>query len=116
MGNINYPDKSFFCDYSNKMKCLTFPIMTQVINKYSKDGMITLQNFNEIISVLCHDESFPKLAYTHLSEKLYGLLDQDKKGLIDNDTFMKGFCMVLSSTEACLHSIYKYLYSNLHYY
>lgn len=38
MGNINYPDKSFFFDYSNKMKCVTFPIMTQVINKYSKDG------------------------------------------------------------------------------
>ena len=39
MGNINYPDKSFFFDYSNKMKCVTFPIMTQVINKYLKDGI-----------------------------------------------------------------------------
>ena len=43
MSNINYPDKSFFFDYSNKMKCVTFPIMTQVINKYSKDGMLSLQ-------------------------------------------------------------------------
>lgn len=104
MGNINYPDKSFFFDYSNKMKCVTFPIMIQVINKYSKDGMLSLQNFNEVIAILCHDESFPKLAYTHLSEKLFGLLDQDKKGVIDNDTFKKGFCMVLSSQETRLHS------------
>ena len=103
MGNINYPDKSFFFDYSNKMKCVTFPIMTQVSNKYSKDGMLSLQNFNEVIAIL-YDESFPKLAYTHLSEKLFGLLDQDKKGVIDNDTFKKGFCMVLSSQETRLHS------------
>ena len=75
MGNLNYPDKSYFFGYRGKAKILTFPMMNQTLAKYSKDGFLTLQNFNDCLSVLTFDENFPRLAYTYLSERLFNLID-----------------------------------------
>lgn len=104
MGNLNYPDKSYFFGYQGKAKILTFPMMNQTLAKYSKDGFLTLQNFNDCLSVLTFDENFPRLAYTYLSERLFNLIDSSNTGRIENDKFMKGMCMVLSCQETKIHS------------
>ena len=107
MGNLNYPDKIHFFGYQNKMKVLTFPIINQTLNQYSQNGYLSLQNFNEVLSHLTFDDNFPRLAYTHLSEKLFGLLDTNKSGRIDNESFLKGICMVISSQETRMTSKFK---------
>lgn len=116
MGNLNYPDKSYFYGYQRKVKILTFPLMNQTLAKYAKDGFLTLQNFNDCLSVLTFDENFPRLAYTFLSERLFNLLDSNNTGRIENDKFMKGMCMVLSCQETKIRSkiaFNKYLFYSI---
>ena len=100
MGNLTYPDRTFFQNYNlKKTKIITFSMMTQIFGKYQQNNVLTLQNFNECLKFLLSDENFPILAYTHLSEKLFKLLDQNKKGTINYEQFTKGMCMALSCHE-----------------
>ena len=80
MGNLSYPNREFFSSYNQrKTKIITFSMMTQIFSKYQQNNLISLQSFNECLKFLISDESFPIISYTHLSEKLFKLLDTKKQ-------------------------------------
>ena len=102
--NLGYPDQCFFRDYRNKSLVLTFPMMNSVIGKNSIDGYLSLENFNECLKSLFGVQNFPQLAYTHLSERLFNLLDSKNQGKIQCESLMKGICLALSTPETRLNS------------
>ena len=102
--NLGYPDKSFFGDYMSKNLVLTFPLMNSVISKNSTEGMLNLENFNECLKGLFTLNIFPQIAYTHLSERLFNLLDIKNTGLISCESLMKGICLALTTYETRLNS------------
>lgn len=112
MGNLAYPHKSFFMDNMNKAKVINFSSLEKAFTKYAKDGCLTQQSFNECIVMILNDESIPKIGYTHLAERLFNLLDKDKKGKISFDIFAKGFCNALSNQEMRSQSKIILIYSN----
>lgn len=93
------PATSCFVGYERKAKILTRLMIEETLKKYSKDGFLTLQNFNDCLSVLTFNENFPRLAYTYLSERLFNLLDSDNNGRIRNDEFDRCFMTALASQE-----------------
>ena len=102
MGGLNekYPDKSYFNNYSvNKMKIITFSMISGIFNKNCQNGYINKQGFDECIKFLFGDENFPLLSYSYLSEKLFILLDVQRVGTINFETFSKGVCNVISCQE-----------------
>ena len=88
MGNLNYPDKSYFQNYNQrKIKVITFSMMSQVFSKYQQNNLLSFQNFNECIKILLSDENIPILPYTFLSEKLFRLIDKNNNGVITCEQF-----------------------------
>ena len=103
MGNLNekYPDKSYFNNFSsNKMKIITFSMISGAFNKNCQNGFINKQGFDECLKILFGDENFPLLSYSFLSEKLFNLLDIQRVGTINFETFSKGVCNVISCQES----------------
>ena len=113
MGNLVYPEKTYFLNYSNKKKVINYSSMTQIFGKYQKDNVITFHSFNECIKNLFSDENFPLLPYTYLSEKLFRLIDQNKKGAITYEQFTKAICMALSSQEKRMEILFEAMKSDL---
>ena len=99
MGNVYYPEKRYFANYQNKIFVLTFPRINGVLNNLHNGGYLTLQAFNECLNNLLSYEAFPIIAYTHLSSRLFALLDFEGRGLIPMESFNKGLCMLLSTPE-----------------
>ena len=102
MGNLNekYPDKNYFNNYNiNKMKIITFSMISGIFNKNCQNGYINKQGFDECIKFLFGDDNFPLLSYSYLSEKLFILLDVQRVGTINFETFAKGVCNVISCQE-----------------
>ena len=114
MGNLSYPNREFFSSYNQrKTKIITFSMMTQIFSKYQQNNLISLQSFNECLKFLISDESFPIISYTHLSEKLFKLLDTKKTGLINCEQFTKGMCMALSCQEKRIEILFEAMKINL---
>lgn len=114
MGNLSYPDRSFFQNFNNrKIKVITFSMMSQIFNKYQQNNLLSLQNFNECLKYLVSDENFPLLAYTHLSEKLFRLIDQNNNGFINCEQFTKGMCMALSCQEKRIQILFEAMKINI---
>lgn len=107
--NLGYPDKSFFNDFRQKNIILTFPMINSVIAKYSSNGFLRLENFNECLKSIFPQNVFPQLAYTYLSERLFSLLDIRQSGVIKNEDLSKGLCLALSTQETRYNSIYIYI-------
>lgn len=104
--NIGYPDKSFFQDYMTKNLILTFPMMNSVMSKNSSDGYLKIDQFNECLKALFTMNIFPQIAYTFLSERLFNLLDIQKKGIIRCEDLTKGICLALSKSETRLNILF----------
>lgn len=99
MGNLNYPHKTVFMDNAGKEKVINFSSFEKAFSKYAKDGVLTQQSFNDCIVMVLNDEFIPKIGYTHLSDRLFNLLDKDRLGKINYEAFAKGFCNALSNQE-----------------
>lgn len=104
MGNLMYPDKNTFLNYNNKIKIITFSNIEQAFKKYAKDNFLNFQSFNDSIGLLFHDENFPIISYSYLATRLFILLDMQQNGAINFDSFAKGICMALSTTETRVKS------------
>ncbi|MCQ2816991.1 MAG: hypothetical protein MJ252_06975 [archaeon] len=102
--NLGYPDACFFKDYMTKNIILTFPMINSVISRNAIEGQLSLEAFNECIKGLFTIKQFPQLAYTHLSERLFNLLDIQNKGVINSEDLTKGICLALSSAETRFNS------------
>lgn len=104
MGNLIYPDKNNFLNFNNKIKIITFSKIEQAFKKYSKDNFMNNQSFHESLLNLFQDENLPLLAYTYLANRLFTLLDIKQNGTVNFDSYSKGICMILSTTEMRMRS------------
>lgn len=57
--------------------------------------------FNEAIRILLHKISLPTIAFTHLTDKLYDMIDVSGDGRISCDEFVNGMAGVLGNEENC---------------
>jgi hypothetical protein len=115
MGNINdnYPDKRYFLNFGvNKRKIISFSMISGIFNKNCQNGFINKQGFNECIKFLFCDDVFPLLAYSFLSEKLFNLLDYQRVGTLNFETFSKGVCNVLSCQETRTKILFQAMMQN----
>ena len=114
MGNLSYPDRTYFQNYKDrKIKIITFSMLSQAFSKYQQNNLLTFQNFNECLKLLLSDENFPIIQYTYLSEKLFRLIDKNNNGVITSEQFTKGMCMALSCLEQRVQILFEAMKSNI---
>ena len=83
--------------FGNKVRpnTITTKMLKDAFRNYSIDGSyLNRQRFNDAIESIFRFE-IPEMHYTHLSNKIYDLLDSSGDGKIQEDEFLEGFGSVL---------------------
>jgi hypothetical protein len=83
--------------FGNKVRpnTITTKMLKDAFRNYSIDGSyLNRQRFNDAIESIFRFD-IPEMHYTHLSNKIYDLLDSSGDGKIQEDEFLEGFGSVL---------------------
>lgn len=75
MGNLSYPQESFFIGTEKKPLVLSFPKINKVFqSNVGPSNYLDLSSFNKCINDLMNLPNFPKLAYTYLCERCFDMV------------------------------------------
>lgn len=85
----------FYRSMTQKRNTITDKMLKQAFDNYSIDhSYLNKKGFNDAIESIFRF-NIPEVHYTHLSDKIYDLLDSSHDGKIQEDEFVEGFKKVL---------------------
>ena len=93
--NQNQNMGGFYRSMTQKRNTITTKMLKQAFDNYSVDhSYLNKKGFNDAIESIFRF-NIPEMHYTHLSDKIYDLLDSSHDGKIQEDEFVDGFKRVL---------------------
>ena len=94
-GQKNQNMGGFYRSMTQKRNTITDKMLKQAFDNYSIDhSYLNKKGFNDAIESIFRF-NIPEVHYTHLSDKIYDLLDSSHDGKIQEDEFVDGFKKVL---------------------
>lgn len=94
-GQQNQNMGGFYRSMTQKRNTITDKMLKQAFDNYSIDhSYLNKKGFNDAIESIFRF-NIPEVHYTHLSDKIYDLLDSSHDGKIQEDEFVEGFKKVL---------------------
>ena len=94
-GQQNQNMGGFYRSMTQKRNTITDKMLKQAFDNYSIDhSYLNKKGFNDAIESIFRF-NIPEVHYTHLSDKIYDLLDSSHDGKIQEDEFVDGFKKVL---------------------
>ena len=100
MGNLSYPQQSYFLGTERRPIVVSFPKITKVFqNNAGKSNYLDLPTFNKCIDDLTNGGKMPKLAYTYLSERCFEMITNNSQIPLTCERFAMGLLTVLSCND-----------------
>ena len=94
-GQQNQNQGGFYRSMTQRKNTITNKMLKQAFDNYSVDhSYLNRKGFNDAIESIFRF-NIPEIHYTHLSDKIYDLLDSSHDGKIQEDEFVDGFKRVL---------------------
>ncbi len=100
MGNLSYPQQSYFIGTERRPIVVSFPKITKVFqNNAGKSNYLDLPTFNKCIDDLTNGGKMPKLAYTYLSERCFEMITNNGQIPLTCERFAMGLLTALSHDD-----------------
>lgn len=99
ISKLQFPTKTPTSTASSKKMKLKLSTIKKTIKQQLINEKLSKKNFNNYIHSLLYKQTLPLLAFTHLSNSLFSLLDKDKRGFISETLFLKALCHCLLSED-----------------
>ena len=100
MGNLSYPQQSYFIGTERKQVVISFPKITKVFqNHVGNSNCLDLASFNKCIDDITNVAKFPKLAYTYLNERCFEMVTNNGQTPLTCERFAMALLTALSHTE-----------------
>ena len=100
MGNLSYPQQSYFIGTERKQVVISFPKITKVFqNNVGNSNCLDLASFNKCIDDITNVAKFPKLAYTYLNERCFEMITNNGQTPLTCERFAMALLTALSHTE-----------------
>ena len=100
MGNLNYPQQSYFIGTERKPVVVSFPKITKVFQTHvGQSNYLDLATFNKCIDDITNYGKFPKLSYTYLNERCYEMVTNNNSIPLTCERFAKALLTALSHNE-----------------
>ena len=100
MGNLSYPQQTYFIGTEMKQVVVSFPKITRVFqNHVGQSNCLDLAGFNKCIDELTNFGKFPKLAYTYLNERCYEMVTNNNTIPLTCERFAMALLTALSHNE-----------------
>ena len=100
MGNLSYPQQSYFIGTERKNVVVSFPKITKVYqNNVGQSNFLDLSSFHKCIDDLTNYGKCPKLAYTYLNERCYEMITNNNTIPLTCERFAMGLLTALSHDE-----------------
>ena len=100
MGNLSYPNQSYFIGTERRQIVISFPKITKVFqNNVGQSNCLDLSSFHKCIDDLTNVGKLPKLAYTYLNERCYEMITNNNTTPLTCERFAMGLLTALSHNE-----------------
>ena len=100
MGNLNYPQQSYFIGTERKPVVISFPKITKVFQTFvGQSNYLDLATYNKCIDDITNHGNFPKLAYTYLNERCYEMVTNNNQIPLTCERFAQALLTALSHNE-----------------
>ena len=100
MGNLSYPNQSYFLGTERKQIVVSFPKITKVFqNNVGQSNYLDLSSFHKCIDDLMNVGKLPKLAYTYLNERCFEMITNNNTIPLTCERFAMGLLTALSHNE-----------------
>lgn len=98
--NIATNNNNYLIPKKNYIGKITTNDLITAFNANSIDNFyLNREKFNSAIKLLLNNLNLPTIAYTHLTDKLYDIMDDSGDGRIQLDEFVIGMSKALSDSE-----------------